>query len=377
MKIEKVETWLAWKWVAVRVTCDDGTYGVGEAQFWSYAEASEAIIKRIGGDLKGRDPKHIDDIWNSAYRKYSFRSPAITAALSAIDMALWDIKGKRLEVPVWDLLGGKVRDKVRVMVLMGGDGPMRTPDDFAASARQAKAEGYTAVKMTPFPAGWQALPYPQLIRTNTDIVAAVREELGWDIDIGIEIHRNMVPSEAVVFAERIGKFLPYFYEDPIAPESVVSMGEVADRLRLPLAVGERNSTIWEFREYSMLPGVHFVRPDVGLAGGITQVKKIAAIAESLHQRVIPHNFLGPVTTMACVQLAASTPNWDLQEYAREAGNPRAEAATNTVEIVDGYMKIPDVPGLGIDLDIDGIGRHPYDAETGGERRRPDGSVTLR
>ena len=221
------------------------------------------------------------------------------------------------------------------------------------------------------------MPYPQLIRTNTDIVAAVREELGWDIDIGIEIHRNMVPSEAVVFAERIGKFLPYFYEDPIAPESVVSMGEVADRLRLPLAVGERNSTIWEFREYSMLPGVHFVRPDVGLAGGITQVKKIAAIAESLHQRVIPHNFLGPVTTMACVQLAASTPNWDLQEYAREAGNPRAEAATNTVEIEDGYMKIPDVPGLGIDLDIDGIGRHPYDAETGGERRRPDGSVTLR
>ena len=307
MKIEKVETWLAWKWVAVRMTCDDGTYGVGEAQFWSYAEASEAIIKRIGHDLKGRDPKHIDDIWNAAYRKYSFRSPAITAALSAIDMALWDIKGKRLGVPVWDLLGGKVRDKVRVMVLMGGDGPMRTPDDFAASARRAKADGYTAVKMTPFPAGWQALPYPQLIRTNTDIVAAVREELGWDIDIGIEIHRNMVPSEAIVFAERIGKFLPYFYEDPIAPESVVSMGEVADRLRLPLAVGERNSTIWEFREYSMLPGVHFVRPDVGLAGGITQVKKIAAIAESLHQRVIPHNFLGPVTTMACVQLAASTP----------------------------------------------------------------------
>ena len=138
MKIENVETWLAWKWVAVRVTCDDGTYGVGEAQFWSYAEASEAIIKRIGEDLLGRDPKHIDDIWNAAYRQYSFRSAAITAALSAIDMALWDIKGKRLGAPVWDLLGGKVRDKVRAMVLIGGDGPARTPDDFAASARRAK-----------------------------------------------------------------------------------------------------------------------------------------------------------------------------------------------------------------------------------------------
>ena len=380
MKIENVETWLAWKWVAVRVTCDDGTYGVGEAQFWSYADASEVILKRIGEDLKGRDPKHIDDIWNAAYRQYSFRSAAITAALSAIDMALWDIKGKRLGAPVWDLLGGKVRDKVRTMVLIGGDGPARTPDDFAASARRAKAAGYTAVKMTPFPADWQELPYPQLIRTNTDIVAAVREELGWDIDIGVEIHRNMVPSEAVVFAERIAEFLPYFYEDPIAPESVISMGEVAERLRIPLAVGERNATIWEFREYSMLPGVHFVRPDVGLAGGITQVKKIAAIAESLHQRLIPHNFLGPVTTMACVQLAASTPNWDLQEYFREEGTPRADAATNTVEIVDGYMKIPDEPGLGIDLDIEGIKRHPYDpgsAGSAGEGRRLDGSVTLR
>ncbi len=377
MKIENVETWLAWKWVAVRVTCSDGTHGVGEAQFWGYAEATEAILRRMADDLIGQDPRHIDNLWNAAYRKYSFRSAAITAALSAIDVALWDIKGKRLGAPVWDLLGGKVRDNVRAMVLLGGDGPMRTPDDFAASAREAKAEGYSAVKMTPFPDGWAGLPYPQLIRTNTEIVAAVREELGWEIDIGVEIHRNMLPSEAVVFAERIAKFLPYFYEDPIAPESVFSMGEVAERLRIPLAVGERNATIWEFREYSALPGVHFVRPDVGLAGGITQAKKIAAIAESFHQRVIPHNFLGPVTTMACVQLAAATPNWDLQEYVREAGTPRAEAAANTVQVVDGYMQIPEGPGLGIDLDLAGIERHPYDPGAGDPARRADGSVALR
>ncbi len=377
MKIEKVESWLAWKWNAVRVTCDDGTYGVGEAQYWGYAEASEAILKRLSDDLAGQDPRHIDEIWNAAYRKYSFRSDAITAALSAIDMALWDIKGKRLGVPVWDLLGGKVRDRVRAMALLGSAEPLHTPDDFAAAARGIKAAGYTATKMTPFPSNWSELPYPELIRTNTEIVAAVREELGWEIDIGIEIHRNMLPSEAVVFAERIAKFLPYFYEDPIAPESVMSMGEVAERLRIPLAVGERNATIWEFREYSALPGVHFVRPDVGLAGGITQAKKIAAIAESFHQRLIPHNFLGPVTTMACVQLAAATPNWDLQEYVIEAGTPRAEAATNTVEVVDGYMQIPDEPGLGTDLDLEGIARHPYDPGGGDPSRRPDGSVALR
>ncbi|MDA1179356.1 MAG: hypothetical protein O2931_11225, partial [Planctomycetota bacterium] len=170
MKIEKIETWLVSKWLTVRITCDDGTYGVGEGNFWSYADATEVIAHRIGDDIKGLDPRDIDRIWNTAYRKYSFRSPAITAVLSAIDIALWDIKGKRLGVPVWDLLGGKVRDRVRAIVLLGtikGTAPMIDPESFAVAARHAKDIGYTALKMTPFPENWGELAHGELIRQNT------------------------------------------------------------------------------------------------------------------------------------------------------------------------------------------------------------------
>jgi galactonate dehydratase len=373
LKIEKVETWLVSRWLTVRVTTDSGLQGVGEGTFWGYAAAAEQIAQAVGGDLIGKDPANIEFIWNSQYRKFSFPSDAISSALSAIDQALWDIKGKRLGAPVWDLLGGKVRDRVRAMVLLDGG----TLDDFVASAKRAVADGFTAAKFTPFPTGWSHLSYPELIRQNTAIVAAVRETVGWDFDIGIEIHRNMVPSEAIVFAQEIERFLPYFYEDPIAPDSVLSMGEVAEKIRIPLAAGERNSGIWEFREFVERAGIHFVRPDVGLAGGITQVRKIAAIAESHHQRVIPHNFLGPIVTMSCVQLAAATPNWDLQEYRREAGTDRAEVVRETARLKDGYLLIPDAPGLGIEIDEAGMRRHPYSAGDGDQSRRPDGSVALR
>lgn len=373
-KIAKVETWLVQQWLAVRLTLEDGTQGIGEGTFWSFAAAPQGIVESLTADLKGADARNIDNFWNASYRKFSFNSSAITSALSAIDIALWDIKGKKYGAPVWDLLGGRVREKVRAMVLFGGGA---TPDDFAKSALEAKKEGFTAGKMTPFPSGWSKLSYAQLIKKNTEIVAAVRETVGWDFDIGIEIHRNMVPSEAEVFAQQIEKFLPYFYEDPIAPDSVLSMGDVADRVRLPLAVGERNNTIWEFREYAGLKGVAFLRPDVGLAGGITHVKKIAAIAESYHQRIIPHNFLGPVTTMACVQLAAATPNWDLQEYIREAGNVRSAVVKKTAQLKDGYLLIPETPGLGIEFNTDAFKQYPYNTGSGDPSRRPDGSVALR
>ena len=379
MKIEKIETWLVSKWLTVRVTCDDGTYGVGEGNFWSYADATEVIAHRIGNDIRGLDPRDIDRIWNSAYRKYSFRSPAITAVLSAIDMALWDIKGKRLGAPVWDLLGGKVRDKVQAIV-MGGSyehlGPTTDPQSYARFARAAKADGYTALKMTPFPPRWGELAHADLIRKGVAIVEAVREEVGWDFDIGIEIHRNMNPGQSVVFAQQIEKYLPYFYEDPIAPDSVMSMGGIGEKINLPLAVGERNNTIWEFREYCTLPGVNFLKPDIGLAGGFTHAKKIAAVAESFHQRILPHHFLGPITNMALTQIAAATPNWGGNEFNVETGTFKEDIVTNIVEVKDGYFIPPEVPGLGIDIVVEEMEKHPYDGGPGDQSRRPDGSLTL-
>jgi len=379
MKIEKIETWLVSKWLTVRVTCDDGTYGVGEGNFWSYADATELIAHRIAEDIKGVDPRDVDRIWNTVYRKYSFRSPAITAVLSAIDMALWDIRGKRLGVPVWDLLGGKVRDKVRAMVMAGSypeAAPLSTPEKFANFARMAKADGYTSLKMTPFPSNWSELAHGDLIRQNTAIVEAVREEVGWDFDIGIEIHRNLHPGTSVVFAQQIEKFLPYFFEDPIAPDSVMSMGWVGDKINLPLAAGERNNTIWEFREYCMLPGMSFLKPDIGLAGGFTHVKKIAAVAESFHIKMAPHHFLGPITTMALTHIAIATPNWDVNEFNVETGTFKEDIVSNVTEVKDGYFIPPESPGLGIDINVDEMLKNPYEAGPGESSRRPDGGLVL-
>ena len=379
MKIEKIETWLVSKWLTVRVTCDDGTYGVGEGNFWSYADATEVIAHRMEDDIRGLDPRDVDRIWNVAYRKYSFRSPAITAVLSAIDMALWDIKGKRLGAPVWDLLGGKVRDRVRAIPLLGSygySGPISSPESFAAAARMTKDDGFTALKMTPFPDNWGELSHGELIRQNTAIVEAVREEVGWDFDIGIEIHRNLFPGSSVVFAQQIEKFLPYFYEDPIAPDSVVSAGLVGDKVNIPLALGERNNTLWEFREYCALQGVSFIKPDIGLAGGFSHVKKIAAVAESFHIKVAPHHFLGPIANMANTHIATATPNWDVNEFAPEVGTFKADIVTNVVEVKDGHFIPPEEPGLGIDIVEEEMAKYPYGAGDGESARRSDGGLVL-
>jgi galactonate dehydratase len=294
-------------------------------------------------------------------------------------MALWDIRGKRLGVPVWDLLGGKVRDKVRAMVMAGSypeAAPLSTPEKFANFARMAKADGYTSLKMTPFPSNWSELAHGDLIRQNTAIVEAVREEVGWDFDIGIEIHRNLHPGTSVVFAQQIEKFLPYFFEDPIAPDSVMSMGWVGDKINLPLAAGERNNTIWEFREYCMLPGMSFLKPDIGLAGGFTHVKKIAAVAESFHIKMAPHHFLGPITTMALTHIAIATPNWDVNEFNVETGTFKEDIVSNVTEVKDGYFIPPESPGLGIDINVDEMLKNPYEAGPGESSRRPDGGLVL-
>ncbi|MBT4073474.1 MAG: mandelate racemase/muconate lactonizing enzyme family protein [Chloroflexi bacterium] len=377
MKIEKIETWLVDRWLTVRVTCDDGTYGVGEGNFWSYAEASETIAHRLIEDLRCTDPRDLDRIWNQVYRKYSFRSPALTGAMSAIDVALWDIRGKRLQAPVWELLGGKYRDRVRAIPLLGAFGKLEDPASFAAAARKVKTSGYTALKMTPFPKDWGLKTYPDLIRQNTAIVEAVRDEVGWEFDIGVEIHRNMSPSESVVFAQQIEKYLPYFFEDPIAPDSVLSMGDVGRRINLPLAVGERNNTLWEFREYCQQPGVAFLKPDLGLAGGFTHVRKIAAMAESFHIRMAPHHFLGPITTMALVHIAAATPNWDVNEFNPEVGTFKEQIVTNLAGVKDGYFQLPEAPGLGTDIVDAEIGKHPRSPSAGETAIRPDGSTALR
>lgn len=374
MKIAKIETFFVARYLVVKITTEDGTEGIGESCYWSYPKAAEATIHGFADAIIGMNAGDIEHIWSYLWRYNSaFRGNSIGGAISAIDMALWDIKGKRLQAPVWDLLGGKVRQKVRGIAQgIGGS----TPEECAVGAKKALDQGFSALKFTPMPKNWAELTYTRMIGLAVEMVEAVRETVGWDFDIGIEIHRNMFPGSSVVFAQQIEKFLPYFYEDPIAPDSVVSMGGVGDKVNIPLAVGERNNTLWEFREYCQQPGVSFLKPDIGLAGGFTHVKKIAAVAESFHIKMAPHHFLGPIGNMANTHIATATPNWDVNEFSPEVGTFKAEIVTNVSEVKDGYFIPSEAPGLGIDILEEKMAKYPYDAGNGESSRRPDGGLVL-
>jgi galactonate dehydratase len=375
MKIEKIETFFVSRYLVTRITTDDGTQGVGESCYWSYPKAAEQTILGFADALIGMDPADIEHIWNYVWRYNSnFRGNSIGGAISAIDMALWDIKGKRLQAPVWDLLGGKVRQRVRA-IAQGISG--ESTDEAASDAKKAKDAGFTALKFTPMPRDWASLRYTKLIGNALELVEAVREEVGWDFDIGIEIHRNMQPSEAIVFCEEVAKFRPYFIEDPIVPDSVVAMSEVASKIRLPLAVGERNAGVWEFREFAQLTNCAFFKPDVAVAGGITGVRKIATIAEAHHIKICPHNFQGPIATAACIALATSCSAWDVQESVGEDDPPRRDMVDEIVKLENGWYVPSERPGLGVRFNEDAVAKHPFDPTRVPPPIRDDGSVALR
>ena len=374
MKIEQIETFIAVNWMIVRITTDSGVTGVGESTFFGWPGASENVVKSFESYLVGADPLRNEHHWNMMYRAKSMRGGAIGGGISAIDQALWDIKGKHFEAPVWQLMGGKARDAVRAMLVL----PTGTKDEVAQHAADAKSNGFTAVKCLLYQHDHAAMRHSERIQDLVDRMAAVREAVGWDMDVGVEIHRNMIPGEAIVLAQELERFRPYFFEDPVAPDSVLSFGEVSEKTRIPMAAGERNLTIWEFREYVESAGVHHVRPDIGVAGGFTHCKKICAIAESHHQGVIPHAVpSGPVATAAHVQLGACVPNYEVQEHVYEESPPYSDVVEQIITLRDGWLEIPETPGIGVELDEDGIRKHPHEYSQIDGAMRDDGSVALR
>lgn len=374
MKIESVETFIATNWMMVRLTTDSGIQGIGESTFFGWPRAAEDVVLSFRDYLTGADPMRVEHHWNYMYRSKSMRGGAVGGGISAIDQALWDIRGKYFEAPIWQLLGGKARDRVRAMLVL----PMGTSDEVAAHAAGAKKDGFTAVKVLLFQHEHSAMRHSERIADLVGRMAAIRESVGWDFDIGVEIHRNMVPGESIVLAQELEKFRPYFFEDPIAPDSVLSFGEVSTKTRIPMAAGERNLTMWEFREYVEHAGVHHIRPDAGVAGGFTHVKKICALAEAHHQGIIPHAVpSGPVATAAHVQLGACVPNWEVQEHVMEDGPPYSDVVKQVVTLKDGFFEVPEVPGIGVELDEEGIKKHPFQYGPVGGALRDDGSVALR
>ena len=373
MKIERVESIRIGAKYLVRVHTDSGLTGLGQTACWGYTEAVESIVGRMAAYLVGQDPLRIEHHWQANNRAMPFRGGALSGAISAVDIALWDIKGKHYGAPVWDLLGGRCRDRIRLHLLMGDGG---TPDSVAAAARAAAEEGFTAIKFDPLPDGFQDMTLARQISTARDLVAAAREAVRDDVDIIVEIHRKLTPMNAIALAEALAGFRLLFYEDPIQIDSMMSQGEIAKRISIPVANGERIHSIFEFRELLTHGGPQYVRPDVGLAGGLTHCKKIAAIAESFHCAVVTHNFLGPVLTAASVHLDASIPNFVTQEYSKNDESPENAVYRTALKRDGGYIPVPEAEGLGVELDEELLAQAK--AETidlsDGPLLRDDGSV---
>jgi galactonate dehydratase len=355
----------------VRITTDNGLVGLGQSACWAYPGAVQEVVQVFRDYLVGQDPMRIEHHWQYLYRMGPFRGSVLSGAVSAVDIALWDLKGQQLQAPIWDLLGGKCRDKIRLHLLMGGG----TPEQVHANARAAVAEGFTAIKFDPVPADYPDLTLPALTAAVVERVAAAREAVGSAADLILEIHRKLTPLQAVPVADAVAPFCPLFFEDPIQIDSIQSQAEIARRIRLGVAQGERLHSIWEFRELLERGGTQFVRPDVGLAGGLTHCKKIAAIAESYHAAVVTHNFLGPVLTAASVHLDAAIPNFLVQEYSQIDEGPQAAAFIGTLRRIGGYLPLPDAPGLGLRLDESKIGAlEPVVGRVRNIPLRADGSV---
>lgn len=354
MQIEQVETLRFGRWLYILIHTDTGISGLGEAGLWGYPDAAEAVVKAWTPYLLGKDPLRIEHHWQYLYRNAHFRGAAVCGALGGIDIALWDIAGKHYGAPVYQLMGGKCRDKIRVYMHVSGE----TVDELAQSAKEAVDQGFTAVRFTPFAADYPTRRYSTVIEDAVQRVAAVRETVGNDVDLCVEIHRRLSPVDALGLARELQPFRPFFYEDPILPDSVQSMATLAQQCPIPIATGERLHTVWEFRELLEAHGCAYIRPDVCIAGGLTESKKIAALAEAYHIGVIPHNPLSPVSTAACVQLDACIPNFTLQEYTGEDKPPKSELLQKPLKLDRGYILIPDEPGIGVELNRETLAKYP-------------------
>lgn len=377
MKITRVETVPVDKYLFVRVHTDEGIVGYGESHAWGFHEATAQIIVKFARYLVGEDASRIEHHWQYLYRAFHFRGSSIMGALSAIDIALWDIKGKALGVPVYELLGGKTRDRVRVYQDIHG----ATVDEVVAHCKDAVAKGFTALgHLSPFPDGTKADPWfkPHAARMRDAIqaVAAYRDAVGPSVDLCLECHRRLSPAEAITLGQAIEPYHPLFLEDPLRPDNLDAQGAVAGKLTVPIATGERLHTLEEYQMLFARGGCQYVRPSIGLCGGLTGAKKIAVLAEANGIGVCPHHVASPFLTGVYMQLAASIPNFCIAEYQdSERSSPRRDLVTGVIEYDGaGFLIVPDRPGIGIDLAPDVERQFPPVTREIETRLHRDGSV---
>jgi len=370
LKITPVSAGAHTPYVFVQVLTDAGVTGLGEATLEYKPEATMGALKDLRDFLVGKDPTMIEHLGQAIYRLSFYRGgPVLNSAMGGIDIALWDIKGKLLGEPIWKLLGGPVRERIRVYTHFGG----KTPAETGEQARKLVAAGFRALKTGPSGA-YKMVEGPRKIHQIVEHLKAAREAVGDDVDLMFDAHGDLYPAVSIAVAKELEPLHLLWIEEPALPENAEAMKKIAAETTLPIATGERLFTVWGFREVLEKGVADIIQPDVVHAGGITQLKKIAALAEAYYVAVAPHNPLSPVATAACLQLDAAIPNFLIQEMVH--GNPdRASLVTAPIEKVsEGYVDLPKKPGLGVDLNEEAIKRLGYKRSGFPEVYRQDGSV---
>lgn len=355
--ITKIETFrVPPRWLFVRVETHDGIVGWGEASLEGHAEAVEGVFESLRDRFLGTDAGSIEDIWQTAYRLGFYRGgPVLMSALSGLDQALWDIKGKALGVPAWQLLGGQVRDKVNVYAWIGGD----SPSEVRAQAEVRRAQGFQAVKMNATGhLGW--LDSPKLLDGTAERVASVKA-LG--LDVAVDFHGRLHKPLAKQLVALLEPLRPLFVEEPLLSEHPEAIKQIAELTSVPIALGERLYSRWDFKPFFENAIIDIAQPDLAHAGGLSECRRIAAFAESYDVAIAPHCPLGPIALAACIQLAVATPNFVIQEmplgihYNTEKHDLMTYLADETpFRLKDGMIDAPMGPGLGISIDEDRV-RH--------------------
>ncbi len=364
MKITDIKTYIVHahkdNWVFTKVFTDEGITGLGESSLEGRENTVKEAIAELKRYLVGKNPfdieKHLYKMFRDAYWG---AGPVLTSALSAVDGAMWDIKGKALGVPVYQLLGGKFREKIRVYAnrwFFDED----TPEKLAEKAARTVEKGYTALKWDPFGKAEWSISKTQLKQALKEI-KAVREAVGDEIDILIEGHGRFNTASAIQIAREMEEFKPMFFEEPVMPENLDVLAEVHDKSPVPIAVGERLYTKYDFRMILEKRATDYIQPDLRVTGGITEAKKIAAMAESCFIPVAPHNIHGQVGTAMSLQLVGSIPNAAILEYSVEDIEWKEKLFDFTFKPENGYLSIPDRPGLGLDMDESVAERFPFKA----------------
>lgn len=343
-------------WTFVRIETDAGIHGIGEASAQYKDDALTAEMEGFKRYLIGKDPFRIEHIWTSLHRRVTWSGGAVTiSAISAIDLALWDIKAKALDVPVYELLGGRVRDSLPAYANGWFAGAV-TPEDHARQAAAIVEEGYSCLKFYPF--GGEQVVTPQRIERGVGLVAAVREAVGPHVEIGIDIRARLNIWSARRVAQKLEPFDIAWMEEPILYDNADAMAAFAREVRVPIATGEQLYTRWEFRALLEQNAVGIIQPDICHAGGISELKKIAAMAETYYVTVAPHNSNGPISTVASVHFDFSIPNSIRQELFVNFLDRYNEVLTHPVRIENGEFLLPEGPGWGTDLDLEAIKKYP-------------------